>query len=340
MKIVKNRFIYFGISIVLMLIGAAFAFINANNGNGVLNFDVQFLGGTAIEANIGKEFNDNEIAELIKGITGDSGVQVQKTGDGTSVIIKTKYLSDTISENNEVAEVESEAVSEENEAVSEAESEAVSEEAVAIEPENEAVSEMKANDTKSAIVNALVEKYGIAENSISINEVSATISTDMWKTALLAVLVACITMLIYITVRFRDLKTGASIVLALVHDVLIVLAFYAVVRVPVNSTFIAAILTVLGYSVNASIVIFDRIRENKSKYSKLSREEIIDTSIVQSMTRSVFTSLTTLFTIAALYFFGVQSVKEFALPIIVGIICGTYSSVFLAGSLWYTMTKK
>lgn len=337
MKIVKNRFIYFGISIVLMLVGAAFAFINANNGNGVLNFDVQFLGGTAIEANIGKEFDDNEIAELIKGVTGDSGVQVQKTGDGTSVIIKTKYLSDTISENNEVAEAESEEVSEGN---TEAESEAVSEEAVANDAESKEVSEVGINDTKSAIVNALVDKYGIAENSISINEVSATISTDMWKTALLAVLVACIAMLIYITVRFRDLKTGASIVLALVHDVLIVLAFYAVVRVPVNSTFIAAILTVLGYSVNASIVIFDRIRENKSKYSKLSREEIIDTSIVQSMTRSVFTSLTTLFTIAALYFFGVQSVKEFALPIIVGIICGTYSSVFLAGSLWYTMTKK
>ena len=157
----------------------------------------------------------------------------------------------------------------------------------------------------------------------------------MQEKAFLAVAVSCIAMLIYVSLRFRDFKIGASCIIALLHDALIVLACYAIFRIPLNNSFIAAILTVLGYSINASIVIFDRLRENKRRLGSRDSENVMNISIKQSMRRSLYTSLTTFFTILALYIFGVQSVKEFALPIVVGIICGTYSSVFLAGSLWY-----
>ena len=128
---------------------------------------------------------------------------------------------------------------------------------------------------------------------------------------------------------------GVSAILALLHDVFIMLAFYAVFRIPVNNSFIAALLTVLGYSINATIVIFDRIRENSRKMDRDSTQKIIDTSIFQTMRRSVYTSLTTLFAIGAVFVFGVDSVREFALPMMVGIISGAYSSVCLSGSLWY-----
>ena len=171
---------------------------------------------------------------------------------------------------------------------------------------------------------------------LNVHDISGTISGEMQKTAAVAVLIACVAMLIYITIRFMDFKMGLSSILALVHDVLIMLAFYAIFRVPVNNSFIAALLTVLGYSINATIVIFDRIRENKKLMRRVTTQEIINTSVMQTMRRSIYTSLTTLFAIGAVYVFGVQSVREFALPMMVGIISGAYSSVFLSGSFWYT----
>lgn len=191
------------------------------------------------------------------------------------------------------------------------------------------------DEQRDALIAALCEKYGIEKNDVTFSSVGATISGEMQEKAFMAVGISCLAMLIYVSLRFRDLKIGASCIIALLHDALIVLACYAVFRIPLNNSFIAAILTVLGYSINASIVIFDRVRENKRRFAGKGNEELINKSIMQSMRRSVFTSLTTFFTIASLYIFGVQSVKEFALPIVVGIICGTYSSVFIVGSLWY-----
>ena len=197
------------------------------------------------------------------------------------------------------------------------------------------------SETRTELSKALKEKFSLTDDAIlSVQDISGTISGEMQKTAAVAVIIACVAMLIYITIRFMDLKMGVSSILALVHDVLIMLAFYAIFRIPVNNSFIAALLTVLGYSINATIVIFDRVRENKKLMGRSSTEEIINTSLYQTMRRSIYTSLTTLFAIGAVYVFGVQSVKEFALPMMVGIISGAYSSVFLSGSIWYTLTGK
>ena len=193
-------------------------------------------------------------------------------------------------------------------------------------------------ETRTALSNAIIEKFGLAEDSIlSVQDISATVSGEMQRTAFIAVLIACAAMLVYITIRFHDFKTGISSIIALVHDVLIMLAFYAVFRVPVNNAFIAAVLTVVGYSINATIVIFDRIRENKGQGNYKTVDELVNSSVKQTLKRSVYTSLTTFFAICAVYVFGVKSVKEFALPIMVGIISGTYSSVFLSGSVWYML---
>ncbi len=148
-------------------------------------------------------------------------------------------------------------------------------------------------------------------------------------------------MLLYIWFRFKDIRFGASAVIALIHDVLVVLAFYAVTRVSVGSTFIACMLTIVGYSINATIVIFDRIRENmKSMTRKDDLQELVNHSITQTLSRSIFTSLTTFIMVAALYVFGVSSIREFALPLMAGILCGTYSSVCITGALWYVLRTK
>jgi preprotein translocase SecF subunit len=195
-------------------------------------------------------------------------------------------------------------------------------------------------EARLSLVEALAEKYARTADELVITsgDVSPTISNEMQSAAVLAVAVACLAMLVYVSLRFRNVFTGGAAVITLIHDAAIMLCAYSILRIPLNYSFIAAILTVLGYSINATIVIFDRQRENARADKRLSREELVNTSVRQTLTRSVYTSVTTLFTLLALYIVGVQSVKEFALPIIVGIVSGTYSSVLLAGSVWYTLT--
>lgn len=188
---------------------------------------------------------------------------------------------------------------------------------------------------------ALAEKFGVDEEKITAETISSTISSEMKTGAILAVLVATVCMLIYIWLRFKDIRFGASSVAALLHDVLVVLAFYAVARVSVGNTFIACMLTIVGYSINATIVIFDRIRENlQMGGSKAELKELVNRSITQTLTRSMFTSLTTFIMVAALYILGVSSIKEFALPLMAGIVCGTYSSICLTGAMWYIMRTR
>lgn len=194
-------------------------------------------------------------------------------------------------------------------------------------------------ETRNAVQKAIMDKYGIEATSFTIQDVSGTISGEMRNKAVLSVVVACIFMLIYVSIRFKDFNTGASAVMALCHDALVVLGSYAIFRIPLNNNFIAAILTVLGYSINATIVIFDRVRENRKILGRNNFEELVNTSVKQTLTRSIFTSLTTFFTVAALYILGVDSIRQFALPISVGVICGTYSSVFIAGNIWYILAS-
>lgn len=196
-------------------------------------------------------------------------------------------------------------------------------------------------DQRQELNDLLKDEFGVDESLITAESISSTVSNEMRKDAVIAVIVATICMLIYIWFRFKDIRFATSAVLALVHDVLVVLAFYAIARVSVGNTFIACMLTIVGYSINATIVIFDRIRENmKAASKKTDLAEVVNLSITQTLTRSIYTSFTTFVMVAVLYVMGVASIREFALPLIVGILCGAYSSVCITGALWYVMKSK
>ena len=196
---------------------------------------------------------------------------------------------------------------------------------------------------REALQQAMVDDFGVDADKITSESISSTVSGEMRRDAVLSVVVAAIMMLLYIWFRFKDIRFASSAVLALLHDVLIVFAFYVLARVSVGNTFIACMLTILGYSINATIVIFDRIRENL-KTNKVKNDQELETlvnaSITQTLTRSIYTSLTTFISIFMLFLLGVSSIREFALPLMVGIVCGGYSSVCLTGAMWYVMRTK
>lgn len=193
-------------------------------------------------------------------------------------------------------------------------------------------------EERESLNQAMVDNFGVESEKITAESISGAISKEMKQDAIVAVIIATICMLLYIWLRFKDIKFAGSAVLALVHDVLVVLTFYALLKWSIGSTFIACMLTIVGYSINATIVIFDRIRENLKIHTKDSLEEIVNLSITQTLTRSINTSLTTFIMVFVLFLLGVSSIREFALPLMVGIVCGTYSSVCVTGSLWYVMT--
>ncbi|MCI5481082.1 MAG: protein translocase subunit SecF, partial [Lachnospiraceae bacterium] len=196
-------------------------------------------------------------------------------------------------------------------------------------------------EERESLNDKLVAAYGVDKENIKADSISATVSSEMKRDAVIAVIVATIFMLIYIWFRFKDIRFATSAVLALVHDVLVVLAFYAITKWSVGNTFIACMLTIVGYSINATIVIFDRIRENmKAMGTRADLADVVNLSINQTLSRSIYTSLTTFIMVFVLFILGVSSIREFAMPLIVGIICGAYSSVFLTGPIWYLMKTK
>ncbi|MCD7813477.1 MAG: protein translocase subunit SecD [Lachnospiraceae bacterium] len=192
-------------------------------------------------------------------------------------------------------------------------------------------------DQRQAISEALEEAYDLEATAILYDSISATVSSEMRQDAVVAVIVAAICMLIYITIRFHDVRFAGSAVIVLLHDVLVVFACYAIVRISVGSTFIACMLTIVGYSINATIVIFDRIRENQKLLAGSDLADIVNASVTQTLTRSIYTSFTTFITIFMLFLIGVETIKEFALPLMVGVVAGAYSSVCVTGSLWYVL---
>ena len=195
-------------------------------------------------------------------------------------------------------------------------------------------------DEREKLDSMLVEKFGVDESSIETQSISSTISSEMRSDAIKAVIVACIFMLLYIWFRFKDIRFATSAILALVHDVLVVLTAYALIRISVGGTFIACMLTIVGYSVNDTIVIFDRIRENMHGLKNQDAEglaEIANKSLTQTLSRSINTSITTFIMVLLLFIMGVSSIREFALPLMVGLLCGSYSSIFIATELWYVM---
>ena len=190
------------------------------------------------------------------------------------------------------------------------------------------------NEQSDKIIEDMKAAFNLKQKNVLANDkVSGTVSGRLIGDSLKAILLAIVLMLVYITFRF-DFQSGSSAVLALTHDVMIMLGFYALFGFTVNTGFIAAVLTIVGYSINATIIVFDRVRENQRTMKKASFDEIADNAIRGSYFRAINSSLTTLFTIGVLYVMGVDSIREFALPIIVGIIAGTYSSLFIAGPFW------
>ncbi len=291
---ISKKAAFFGVSIALIIAGFVFMGINKANIGEVLNYSLEFKGGTSTNVtfneNLSLEEIDSEVVPIVSDIIGGGAIQTQKVQGTNEVIIKTKTL--------EVSQ-------------------------------------------REAINKALEEKYTVDTEKITTETISSTISNEMRSDAILAVVIATICMLIYIWFRFKDIRFAASSVLALVHDVLVVLAFYAIAKVSVGSTFIACMLTIVGYSINATIVIFDRVRENLALAGyKEDLQTTVNKSINQTLSRSIFTSLTTFIMVAALFVLGVTSIREFALPIMVGIVCGTYSSVCLTGAMWYVFRTR
>ncbi len=286
--------IFFAVSIAVIIAGFVFMGVNKSNTGDILNYSLEFKGGTSTNITFNEDMPladiDSKVIPVISDVIGGGAIQAQKVQGTTEVIVKTKTLDVT---------------------------------------------------QREAVNNALAENFSVDTEKITAETISSTISSEMKNDAIIAVLIATICMLLYIWFRFKDIRFASSSVLALVHDVLVVLAFYAIVKVSVGSTFIACMLTIVGYSINATIVIFDRIRENlgTSRNTK-ELEELVNRSINQTLSRSIFTSLTTFIMVAALYVFGVTSIREFALPLMVGIVCGAYSSVCITGALWYVFRTK
>lgn len=266
-----------------------------------LNYGIDFTGGTTIQIDMdGKDFNTDDIETLVSNLLSGAEVQAQKLDGGRSVLIKT----------------------------------------VELQGYSESSEEETTDNQVDAIFEAIQETYGVevAEGERQVTTIGESTSKKILTDSMYAILIAVVLMLLYITVRFEFLS-GVSAVVGLIHNIVIMIGFYALFRVPVNNSFVAAVLTIVGYSINNTIVIFDRVRENVRKSRDASYEEIADTSVQQSLNRTINSSITTLLTIGMLYILGVNSIREFALPIIIGIIAGTYASIFLCAPLWVKMKE-
>ncbi len=195
------------------------------------------------------------------------------------------------------------------------------------------------SETRDALFQQLSQTYGLSEgNQPSTSYVSASVGKDLRSAAFSAAGLACLLILIYIVIRF-ELRSGIAAIVALVHDILVMLSMYVVFQIPFNINFIAVALTILGYSINATIVVFDRVRENRKISGDTPFDEVMDRSIWQTMTRSINTTLTTLFTIVTILIFGVSAIRSFALPLLIGVLSGCYSSVCIAGPVWSKLRK-
>jgi len=285
---------FFALSGVLISVGIIFAVVNINTKGDMLNYGLEFKGGTSTNVTFNEDMSGEDLKQnvypIISKITGDSNIFHQKVNDTNEVIFKTRILD---------------------------------------------------QQERETLKKDMADNFSVDPSLIMVESISSTISNEMRLDAIWAIIVAIACMLIYVWFRFKDIRFAASAVLALLHDVLIVLTLYIVIWTSVGNTFIACMLTIVGYSINATIVIFDRIRENlAATRRKDDIAEIVNRSITQTLARSIFTSLTTFIMVAILYIFGIDTIKDFVLPLMVGIACGTYSSVCLTGAMWYIFKTK
>lgn len=279
MKFTKNRTKFLLLPILIIVIGIVMYFVRG------FNFDTEFVGGVRMQINVGEQFENDDIRELVIEAAGEVAAPVvQKIGDGTQATVK--------------------------------------------------MSELDA-DTRTKLDEAIKAKYG--EDAImSANTASASFGGQVQRKALIFTLIAILCILAYIAIRF-ELKSAVMAVIALAINVLVMMAVYLISYTPLNTTFIAAMLTVVGYSINNTIVVFDRIRENMRGFNSKKGDvvaDVVDRSIKESMGRTINTTVTTLITIVLLYIFGVESIKAFAFPLIVGVVAGAYTSIFTASPFW------
>ena len=289
-----KKAIFFAASGVVIAAGLIGMGIHGANGNGALNYSLDFVGGTSMNVDMGREYTieeiESEVVPLVSEVTGDNDIMANKVEGTTQITIKTRTLS---------------------------------------------------IEERDSINMSLAENLGVDESATTFQSISSTISSEMRSDAVVAVIVSTVCMLIYIWFRFKDIRFGASAIVALLHDVLVVLAVYALARISVGNTFIACMLTIIGYSINATIVIFDRIRENLGaagpRQTPESLAEVANRSLTQTLSRSINTSITTFIMVFMLFLLGVASIREFALPLMAGLVCGAYSSVCIATEVWYVM---
>ena len=276
-------------SLIVIVLGFVFLPINQKSIGHILNYDLDFSGGTAVTLTLDDAITDEldqQICDTVRDVVGGGTVQSQKVQGANELVVKTGELS---------------------------------------------------LDKREELETTLKDSYAITDYQVQ--QITGSISSEMRQDAVVAVAISAVCMLIYVAFRFRDVKFGVSAVLALLHDVLCVFTVYSVAKLSVGSTFIACMLTILGYSINATIVIFDRIRENlrDNTLRKQGIDVVVNTSISQTLTRSINTSLTTFITITILYIVGVAAIKEFSLTLMCGVVFGAYSSVCITGPLWYRM---
>lgn len=301
---IVEKFNVFGlIAILLTIVGLVSVILLPFNVN-LFNLDVDFAGGTTMHYNMHMQLDKaglDAIAKDVEAVIGAPVSSIQKAGDGTEVLIKTNILT---------------------------------------------------SEQRDGVFNALKEKYSLhdgtekveegqepfASDILSVENVDSVMGKDLRNSAILSALLAVVLMLFYIAIRF-DFKSGLAAVVALIHDILVVMSIYVIFRIPLNMNFIAVLLTILGYSINATIVIFDRVRENKKVMKKTSFNNIVNKSIWQTATRSINTTVTTLLAVVMIIIFGVSSVRNFMIPLAGGIVAGLYSSMFISGPVWARLTK-
>lgn len=281
-------------SIIITLVGIG-AFIYYGVTTGnPVVMDIDFKGGNIIEVDFGKQFDNNDVAKTVKESVNVEAV-VQKMGtEQTKASIKTAPLSQ--------------------------------------EQITKVVTDLKAKYQLQEDVQKLAERT---------QTVQPVIGQEIWQKGLGAIFISSALILIYVAIRFRvmsGLSAGSTAVMALVHDAFIMFTVYSLLRIPINSSFVAAVLTILGYSINDTIIIYDRIRENQNILKKMTTEELVNKSILQTLTRSINTVVAVLVCVVSLYVFGfihgMQSIKDFTLPLIIGLVSGAYSSIFIASPLW------
>lgn len=277
-----NRWKFVIIPALIIVLGIVMYIVH-----GGFNFDVEFLGGTRMQVELGQEFNNDDISKAIMDEFNLSAA-VQKSGTSpTQAVLKIQNTDDN-------------------------------------------------TDAQNKVFNLLKEKYNLADDAkpMSVSTASASFGLEVQRKALLYTLIAIICILIYIAIRF-EWRSALMAVVALAINVVVMAAVYAITNIALNTTFIAAMLTIVGYSINNTIVIFDRIRENqKTRTKNETISQMVDRSIVETLGRTLNSTITTLITIVLIYILGVTTIKEFALPLIIGIVIGAYTSIFIASTFW------